>query len=59
MIMKLEMCAAMTAIIVLGWGYSVERQAASGWKHAYEQPLEIHESLEELVKEFRTACAER
>ena len=57
--MKLAMCAALTAIIVLGWGYSVERQARVQWRHAYEQQLEIHESLEAMVQEFRTACAER
>lgn len=57
--MKLAMCAALTAIIILGWGYSVERQARYQWRHAYEQQLEIHDSLEELVKEFRAACADR
>lgn len=57
--MKFALCAALTAIIILGWGYSVERQARVQWRHAYEQQLEIHDALEELVKEFRTTCAER
>jgi hypothetical protein len=29
------------------------------WKHAYEAELEIRSNLDELLKEFRSVCAER
>lgn len=35
------------------------RSKAIAWREAYEAQVEIHNTLEELVKEFRTACAER
>lgn len=34
------------------------REAAQ-WKHAYESELEIRSNLDELLKEFRSVCAER
>lgn len=35
------------------------RSSAVAWHEAYEAQSDVKDSLEELVKEFRTGCAER
>jgi hypothetical protein len=57
--MKYALVCALLALFGVAMVANGYRQDAAQWQHAYEAELEIRSNLDELLKEFRSVCAER
>lgn len=57
--MKYGLICAVIALFAVGMVAEGYRKDAESWKRAYETELEIRSNLDELLKEFRSVCAER
>jgi hypothetical protein len=57
--MKYGLICAVIALFAVGMVAEGYRKDAENWKRAYETELEIRSNLDELLKEFRSVCAER
>ena len=57
--MKYTLFCAIAALFVMTMVANGYRNDAKRWQRYYEAEVEIRSSLDEIMKEFRTACAER
>ncbi len=57
--MKIAIGLLSLALVFMAMASYSWHQEARQWKHAYEAELEIRSNLDELLKEFRSVCAER
>jgi hypothetical protein len=57
--MKYALVCAVLAFFAMAMVANGYRQDALHFQHAYETELEIRSNLDELLKEFRSVCAER
>lgn len=57
--MKYALVCALLALFAMTMVANGYRNDAKRWQRDYEAEVEIRSSLDEIMKEFRTACAER
>jgi hypothetical protein len=57
--MKYALVCLILAVFAVGMIANAARDEAKHWKQSYETELEIRSNLDELLKEFRSVCAER
>lgn len=57
--MKYALVCAVLAFFAMAMVANGYRQDALHFQRAYETELEIRSNLDELLKEFRSVCAER